>query len=114
MKVKDILNTDFTLVAGKGGLDKDVNGIYVCDLLSFVMTHVKSGSAWITIQTHINVIAVAVLTEISCIVISEGEKLDDNAKVKADQENIPVISYKGSSFDAAVKLHQMLKCTSFR
>ncbi|WHE07833.1 DRTGG domain-containing protein [Thermoanaerobacterium thermosaccharolyticum] len=109
MKVKDILNSEFTLVAGSGGIEKEISNVYVCDLLSFVMSHVKSGSAWITIQTHVNVVAVAVMTEISCIIICEGEKLDENAKVKADEENIPVISFSGTSYDAAIKLSEMIK-----
>ncbi|MDI3477737.1 MAG: hypothetical protein PWQ59_1262 [Thermoanaerobacterium sp.] len=109
MKVKDILNSEFTLVAGSGGIEKEISSVYVCDLLSFVMSHVKSGSAWITIQTHVNVVAVAVMTEISCIIICEGEKLDENAKVKADEENIPVISFSGTSYDAAIKLSEMIK-----
>jgi DRTGG domain. len=109
LKVKDILNSEFTLVAGSGGIEKEISNVYVCDLLSFVMSHVKSGSAWITIQTHVNVVAVAVMTEISCIIICEGEKLDENAKVKADEENIPVISFSGTSYDAAIKLSEMIK-----
>ncbi|ADL68634.1 DRTGG domain-containing protein [Thermoanaerobacterium thermosaccharolyticum] len=109
MKVKDILNSEFTLVAGSGGIEKEISNVYVCDLLSFVMSHVKSGSAWITIQTHVNVVAVALMTEISCIIICEGEKLDENAKVKADEENIPVISFSGTSYDAAIKLSEMIK-----
>ncbi|HHV74066.1 MULTISPECIES: DRTGG domain-containing protein [Thermoanaerobacterium] len=109
MKVKDILSHEFTLVAGEGGIEKEVSNVYVCDLLSFVMSHVKSGSAWVTIQTHVNVIAVAVMTEISCIIICEGEKLDENAKEKADDENIPVIAFNGSSYEAAIKLSEMIK-----
>jgi predicted transcriptional regulator len=109
LKVKDILNSEFTLVAGSGGIEKEISNVYVCDLLSFVMSHVKSGSAWITIQTHVNVVAVALMTEISCIIICEGEKLDENAKVKADEENIPVISFSGTSYDAAIKLSEMIK-----
>ncbi|WKV08743.1 DRTGG domain-containing protein [Thermoanaerobacterium sp. CMT5567-10] len=109
MKVKDILNSEFTLVAGSGGIEKEISNVYVCDLLSFVMSHVKSGSAWITIQTHVNVVAVALMTEISCIIICEGEKLDENAKVKADEENIPVISFSGTSYDAAIRLSELIK-----
>lgn len=109
MKVKDILNSDFTLIAGGGGIEKEVSDVYICDLLSFVMSHVKSGSAWITIQTHINIVAVAVMAEISCIIICEGEELDENAKIKADQENMPVISFDGTSYDAAIKLNEMFR-----
>ncbi|NMB33931.1 MAG: AraC family transcriptional regulator, partial [Clostridium sp.] len=42
-----------SLVGGEGRF-REVNGIYICDLLSWVMSHAKSGEAWITIHTHIN------------------------------------------------------------
>ena len=38
---------------------------YTCDLLSWVMAHGKAGMAWVTVQTHMNVIAVASLMEMA-------------------------------------------------
>ena len=32
---------------------------YICDLLSWVMARGTEGMAWITVQTHLNVLAVA-------------------------------------------------------
>ena len=45
---------------------------YTCDLLSWVMAHGKKGMAWITVQTHMNVIAVASLMEMSAVILPEG------------------------------------------
>lgn len=109
MKVRELVGKGFEVVAGFNGLDRDIEGVYICDLLSWVMAHAKGKDAWITIQTHINIVAVAVLAEISCIIITEGAKLDDDAKVKADEENIPILSFQGSSYEAAIILNEMIK-----
>lgn len=109
MKVRELIEKGFYVVAGANGLDRDIEGVYICDLLSWVMSHAKSKDAWITIQTHINIVAVAVLAEISCIIIAEGAKLDEDAKIKADEENVPVLSFQGSSYEAAVILNEMIR-----
>ena len=74
-----------SLVGGEGRF-REVNGIYICDLLSWVMSHAKSGEAWITIHTHINIIAVAVMADISCIIIPEGIEVEEPTLKKAAQE----------------------------
>ena len=49
--------------------DREVTCGYVCDLLSWVMAHGDEGMAWVTVQTHLNVIAVAVLSEMACVIL---------------------------------------------
>ena len=52
--------------------DRKVTGAYCGDLLSWVMSRANSGSAWITIMTSINAVAVACLADVSCIVLAKG------------------------------------------
>ena len=42
---------------------------YAGDLLSFVMGRAPENSAWFTIMTNVNILAVATLTEVSVIVV---------------------------------------------
>ncbi|MGI6668584.1 MAG: AraC family transcriptional regulator [Acetivibrionales bacterium] len=60
------------VVTGEAGTDNEIKGMYCCDLLSWVMSHAAKGSAWITVHTHLNIVAVAALLELSCIIIPEG------------------------------------------
>ena len=39
--------------------DREIACGYSCDLLSWVMAHGKQDMAWVTVQAHLNVIAVA-------------------------------------------------------
>ena len=48
--------------------DREISCGYTCDLLSWVMAHGCEGMAWVTVQTHMNVVAVAALS-------AEGETL---------------------------------------
>ena len=64
MKVRELQEKiGATVLTGEVGLDNEIESGYCCDLLSWVMAHGKQGMAWITVQTHMNVIAVSVLME---------------------------------------------------
>lgn len=105
MNVKYLMdNLDIELVAGQQGLDKEVKEGFVGDLLSVVMGTCEPDSAWITIQSHVNIIAVATLANISCIIVSQGYELDEDAIAKANEEDIPVFTTKVSSFEMARQL----------
>lgn len=93
MTVEDFAKAlSLDIVAGLAGKDKEVTGCYVCDLLSWVIAHAEKGDVWITIHTHLNVMAVAVLKEISCIIIPEGIEVDAKTLAKADHECIPILT----------------------
>lgn len=80
------------LLTGESCSEKQVNGVYCGDLLSWVMSHAPKGSAWITVHTHMNIVAVATLTELSCIIIPEGIEAEEATVKKAGEEGVPVIS----------------------
>jgi hypothetical protein len=59
-------------VVTQGVPDGEVTCGYTCDLLSWVMARGKAGCAWVTVQTHMNVVAVASLHDMACIICPEG------------------------------------------
>ncbi len=63
--------------------EREITGGYAGDLLSWVMGRAKSGDAWITIMSNINVVAVAALADPACIILAGGVKLDSDALAKA-------------------------------
>ena len=65
---------------------------YACDLLSWVMAHGDEGMAWVTVQTHLNVIAVAVLSDMACVVLPEGIRMEEESLSKAQAEGMCVLS----------------------
>lgn len=80
-------------------MDKDVSGIYYGDLLSWVMSHAKENEAWITVQTHVNIVAVASLLNLSGIIIPEGIKVDEETIEKANTMDVPIFSTQLNAYE---------------
>lgn len=91
---------EFEVVALADG-DRDVSGCYIGDLLSWVMGRAKADSVWITIMSNINIVAVAALADVSCIILSEGVTVDENVKTTARAKGVNVISSKLPSYETA-------------
>ena len=93
------------LLAGKAGTDRELTGVYICDLLSWVMAHGNKGDAWITVQTHSNIIAVAALLELSCIILPE--EVEEDTLQKAEDEGVAVYQSSISAYGIAKELYKM-------
>ena len=94
---------------GKSDLDRKVSGAYVSDLLSDVMGNAREGEVWITLQSHMNVVAIASLKELAAIILVKGIEPDKQVLAKASEEGIPVLGTTGKTFETAGKLFQLLK-----
>lgn len=106
MKVKDLVEiNNWKLLNENEGLNKDVKGAFVGDLLSFVMGNGEPGNAWITIQAHLNVIAVAMLREFSCIIFVDGANVTEEMIDRANEENLILIQSDSSAYECAIKLY---------
>lgn len=84
--------------------DREIAGAYIGDLLSWVMGRAKSDNAWITIMSNINVIAVASLADVSCVILAEGVNLEDEVLSAAKEKGINILSSTENSYQIAVKL----------
>jgi predicted transcriptional regulator len=85
-------------LAGGEGLEAEVSGVYAGDLLSWVMGRAKEKNIWVTIQGHVNVAAVALLTGVSCVVVAEGAEVSQELIEKAAAEEIPLFSSQEDTF----------------
>jgi len=78
--------------------DKEVRCGYTCDLLSWVMAHGAEGMAWVTVQIHMNVIAVAVLAEMACVILPESIEMPEESLKKAREEGLTVLQSPLTAF----------------
>src|SRR5215216_7706038 len=74
-------------------------GGYSSDLLSCVMAGAKKGYVWITLQAHLNIVAVAALNEVAAIIITEGAQPDGVSVAKANQEGVILLSTMQSTYE---------------
>ena len=87
---------------------REVEGGYTGDLLSWVMGNAQSGDAWITIMSNNNVVAVAVLVDVACVILSEGVQLDPGVKELAEKKGVNIYSTEESSFSIGAKVAGLL------
>ena len=83
---------------------RDVTCGYTCDLLSWVMAHGAEGMAWVTVQTHMNVVAVAVLAEMSCVILPENIDMEPESLKKAETEGLCVLKSPLSAFAICARM----------
>lgn len=105
MKVREIAEKlNLKPLTEDWGLERQVQGAYCGDLLSWVMSHGSKDNAWVTVQVHPNVVAVAVLVEFSCIIIPEEIEVDKITLEKARQEEIAILLSRDNSYEICGKL----------
>jgi hypothetical protein len=86
----------------------EIDGGYVSDLLSDVMGSAQPKQVWITIMKHLNVIAVASMTGIPCIVFAKDSKPDEVVIKKAIEEGICLFCSDMPVFELAGILYLLL------
>lgn len=109
MKITDIIKAlDLKVISGNDGLSNEITGGYVSDLLSDVMGNAREGNIWITVQTHMNVVAVASLKDLSAVIIVKGALLETDTIEKSNMEKIPVLSTDMDTFNISGRLYELL------
>ena len=109
MKVSDLVKQlHLRVYGGEKGIEKEVKGGYVSDLLSDVMGNAGEGKAWITLQTHKNVMAIASLKDLPAVMLVKGFQPDADMLDQANEEGIPVLGTTENTFEIAGKLYNIL------
>ncbi len=88
--------------------EREIGGVYIGDLLSWVMGKAQADDAWITIMSNINVVAVASLSDVACVVLAEDVRPESDVLETAEEKGINIISTKLSAYDAAIALSGLI------
>lgn len=108
MTVSDLITALSLEVLVEGDTSRAVTGGYCGDLLSWVMGRAQSGDAWITVMGNVNAIAVCVLADTACLILSDASPLDEAAKQRAAAEEITVLRSDKTTYELAVALSRLL------
>jgi predicted transcriptional regulator len=95
--------------SGKAGLENEVSGAYVSDLLSDVMGFANENQVWITLQTHQNVLAIASLKDLAAVILVKGLLPDAETLKHSEEEGIPILGTEMNTFEIAGRLYAELK-----
>ncbi len=90
---------------GAGGGDPDVTKGYASDLLSDVLANAPAGGVLVTLQVHLNVIAVAGHAGLAAVIFSSGRKPDDEVISKAAEEGLALFVSPDDTFALVGRLY---------
>jgi len=98
------IEKDFSATIPTGG--------YASDLLSCVMAGAKHGGVWVTLQAHLNIVAVAALLDQTAVIITENAQPDEATLQKANEEGITLLSSQETTFTVVGMLWEIgLRCS---
>jgi hypothetical protein len=90
---------DFTGITPTGG--------YSSDLLSCVMAGARKGNIWVTLQAHLNIVAIAALNEVAAIIITENAQPDAASIARANEQGVILLSTPQFTYEINGKLWQL-------
>ncbi len=105
MNLKAIVDAlELRVAAGGERLDGEVTGGYSSDLLSCAMAGAGKGDVWVTLQGHLNVVAVASLNELAAVIITENKPVAAETASKAEEEGVVLLQTPLSSYQVIGRL----------
>ena len=107
MTVNDVVNIpQFEVVNLED--DRQIESVFTCDLLSVCMAKAPMDGAWVTVMGNRNVIAVASLADVSCVIVAEGCHFDVDA-IEAAKGKVTLLQSPLPVFETACLVHQGLQ-----
>lgn len=90
---------EFSSITPRGG--------YTSDLLSCVMAGAKNNNIWVTLQAHMNIVAVAAMLEVAAVIITENAQPDEATIAKANEQGVILLSTPQASYEVCGTLWDM-------
>ena len=115
MKVRELVDKlGLKVLSGENGLDREIDGCYVSDLLSDVMGNADAGDIWITLQTHKNVMAVASLKEMACVILVKNLTANEDTLSQSNEEEIPILQTSMETFEVTGRVYEIIKSENLK
>ncbi len=108
MKVNALLSISALTPIHIADGEREVTSCYIGDLLSWVMGRAKADSAWITIMSNVNVLAVATLADTSAVILAEGVMPDGEFIEIAKAKGVNLFVSSLPAYESALALSEFL------
>ncbi|GAB4373374.1 MAG: hypothetical protein Kow0042_17250 [Calditrichia bacterium] len=86
---------------------REIDGVFVSDMLSDVMAGAKSGNLWVTVQTHKSIVPAANLVDVSAVIITSGKEVPPETIELANKHGIAILRTALPTFELIGKLYGM-------
>src|SRR4030042_6888618 len=108
MKLKDLAgHLEWELMTRDVPVEAEVKTGYASDLLSDVLANSIEGDLWVTRQTHLNIVAIAVMRDLSGVLLANGVKPDPDTIEKAVEKMVPIFRTHLPTFEVVGRLYQL-------
>ncbi len=87
--------------------DREVEGVYISDMVSDIITSAKRNSVVVTLQTHKSLIAAANLVAAAMVVIVKDRRPSDEVVELATRTGIGIFTYPSDTWTFARTLGQL-------
>jgi hypothetical protein len=85
----------------------EITAGYASDLLSDVLAHAPAGGVLVTLQVHLNVIAVASHAGLRAVIFSSGRKPEDDVIQRAVDEQLTLYGSTRDTFELVGLLYEL-------
>ena len=83
------------------GMDREIRGGFMCDIMSRTMAEGFPGMAWITHRADMNALAIAVMKNAACIVFPAGAAPGEDIIRQAQKEKMPLVNSDMAAYELA-------------
>ena len=87
--------------------DREIQGVYISDMVSDIITGAKANGILVTLQTHKSLIAAANLVDVAAIVFVRGKKPADDVVALANKAGIGLFATNLDTWSFATKVHEI-------
>jgi DRTGG domain. len=111
MTVMDLIDkVGCRLAAGtEDMLNREITGVYSCDLLSNAMAKLDPGNVWITVHSNLNVVAIASMTEAACVIVAEGNEIEEQSVSRAQEKKVVMLSSEKTAAELSFEILSLLR-----
>lgn len=88
--------------------EREVDGAYAGDLLSWVMGRASEGQIWMTVMTNLNVLAVATLVDTSGVIVCEESNVDDELIQAAVEKGVNLFQTDSPIYETCVAISKLI------
>lgn len=83
----------------------NISAGYASDLLSDVLAHGPAGGVLVTVQVHLNVVAVATHADLAAVIFALDRRPEPDVVARATEEGIALYVSAASAFDVVGRLY---------
>lgn len=107
MKVSELAEKTGLTSLNEGNLNQEIEGVYISDMVSDIITGAKANVILVTLQTHKSLIAAANLADVAAIVFVRGRKPPEDVIGLAVKTEIGLFVTDADTWSFATKMYEL-------